>query len=81
MDDATERMIQRRLNEILPNKTLIVITHRPSMLQIVNRILVMDNGRIVMDGPRDEVIRRLREQSTASASTRKGIQHDQQERA
>ena len=80
MDDATERMIQRRLNEILPNKTLIVITHRPSMLQIVNRILVMDNGRIVMDGPRDEVIRRLREQSTAS-STRKGIQHDQQERA
>ena len=41
------------------DKTLIVVTHRPQVLQIVNRIIVMDGGKIVMDGPRDLVLQKL----------------------
>ncbi|MDE7066033.1 MAG: ATP-binding cassette domain-containing protein, partial [Desulfovibrionaceae bacterium] len=60
MDNASERMVQRRLRSILEGKTLVLITHRLSMLDIVDRLVVMDGGRIVLDGPRDEVLRRLR---------------------
>lgn len=60
MDNASERMVQRRLRGILEGRTLVLITHRLSMLDIVDRLIVMDGGRIVMDGPRDEVLRRLR---------------------
>lgn len=61
MDNATEEIIQRRLAAIMQDKTLILITHRLSMLKIVNRLIVMDGGRIVLDGPRDAVLQRLRE--------------------
>ncbi len=60
MDNASERMVQRRLRGVLEGKTLVLITHRLSMLDIVDRLVVMDGGRIVLDGPRDEVLRRLR---------------------
>ena len=32
------------------NRTMLLVTHRPQVLQIVNRIIVMDNGKVVMDG-------------------------------
>ena len=38
------------------NRTMLLVTHRPQVLQIVNRIIVMDNGKVVMDGPRDLVL-------------------------
>ena len=60
MDNATEEMIQRRLASVMQNKTLLLITHRLSMLRIVDRLIVMDGGRIVLDGPRDSVLQRLR---------------------
>ena len=40
--------------------TIIVSTHRPSLLALVDRILVFDKGRIVADGPADQVLTRLR---------------------
>ena len=40
-------------------RTLIVVTHRPQVLNIVDRIIVVDQGQIVMDGPRDAVMQRL----------------------
>ena len=60
MDTDSELMFQRRLAGIIEGRTLILVTHRLSMLRSVDRLIVMENGRIKMDGPRDEVLARLR---------------------
>lgn len=70
MDTDSELMLQRRLAGIIEGRTLILITHRLSMLRIVDRLIVMENGRIRMDGPRDEVLARLR----GGGSARPGAQ-------
>lgn len=59
MDVAAEALLKRRLLEILPAKTLLLVTHRPSMLDLVDRLIVVDNGRIVADGTRERVLRAL----------------------
>lgn len=60
MDTDSETRLQRRLGEIIQGRTLILITHRLSMLRIVDRLIVMDNGHIRLDGPRDLVLQKLR---------------------
>lgn len=59
MDHTSEGRFINRFEKILEDKTLILITHRTSLLHMVNRIIVMDAGKIVADGPRDEVIKAL----------------------
>ncbi len=62
MDLQTERQFIERLGRaVRPDQTLIIATHRQSMLQLVTRLLVVDNGQVVRDGPRDEVLKGLRE--------------------
>ena len=61
MDTGSEHMMQSRLQAILPSKTLILITHRLSMLNIVDRLVVVEGGRITHDGPRDAVLQALRQ--------------------
>jgi len=57
MDAQTEKLFIERLGLALsPEQTLIVSTHRTSMLRIVDRVIVVDNGRIVADGPRDKIL-------------------------
>ena len=43
------------------NRTLILSTHKPSMLKLADRIIVMDNGKIAADGPKAQVMRQLSE--------------------
>ena len=62
MDNASEQRIKNRLKAVMGNKTLVLITHRLSMLELVDRLIVMEGGRIIADGPKNEVLRRLREQ-------------------
>jgi ATP-binding cassette, subfamily C, bacterial LapB len=59
MDTGAEAWLKQRLREVLPTKTLLLVTHRPSMLELVDRIIVVDNGRIVADGQREQVLRAL----------------------
>ena len=59
LDQATERISLQAISQWAQDKTLLVVTHRPQVLQIVNRIIVMDEGKVVMDGPRDLVLHRL----------------------
>ena len=59
LDQATERMSLQAISQWAQDKTLLVVTHRTQVLQIVNRIIVMDEGKVVMDGPRDLVLQRL----------------------
>lgn len=52
MDSASEAALIRRLREDIGARTLIVITHRPSLLELVDRVIVIENGKVVADGPR-----------------------------
>jgi len=61
MDNTTEARMKRRLMEGLKDKTLILITHKASMLDMVDRIIVMDNGRLIADGPKAQVHEALRQ--------------------
>ncbi len=63
MDTDSELLLQKRLQSIMAGRTLVLVTHRLSMLRIVNRLIVMENGQIKLDGPRDAVLQRLRDQS------------------
>ena len=73
LDQATERMALSAVGQWCQDKTLIVVTHRPQVLQIVNRIIVMDGGKIVMDGPRDLVLQKLmqNEDETSNKSSQR----------
>lgn len=59
MDPESEYLFIKRLEERIPNKTLIVITHRNSVLRLVDRILIIDQGRVIADGPRDKILEML----------------------
>ena len=49
------------LNKFLKDKTLIVITHRFAALELVDRVIVLNNGKIVADGPKDKVLAALQQ--------------------
>lgn len=59
MDNSSESRFQQRLLQYRGLKTLVCITHRSSMLALVDRILVFDGGKLVADGPRDDVLQQL----------------------
>ncbi len=69
MDQQSEARLIQRLGAWLQGRTLILITHRQALLQLVDRILVVDGGRLVIDGPRDAVLTALREGKLPQART------------
>jgi ATP-binding cassette subfamily C protein LapB len=56
MDGVTEKKFIKNLKEYLSDETIIVISHKNSILDLVDRIIVMENGKIIMDGPKDEIM-------------------------
>ncbi|WPC06715.1 type I secretion system permease/ATPase [Pseudomonas benzenivorans] len=60
MDNSSEEILRNRLHTWAQGKTLLLITHRASMLNLVDRLVVLDNGHIVADGPKESVIEALR---------------------
>ncbi|MFJ4371601.1 type I secretion system permease/ATPase [Pseudomonas japonica] len=60
MDNSSEEQLRQRLHGWIEGKTLLLVTHRTSMLSLVDRLLVLDNGKIVADGAKDAVIDALR---------------------
>lgn len=63
-DPATEQRLIARLRT-LQDTTIVLVTHRMAMLALVDRLIVFDKGRIVADGPRDEVLRVINSQNAA----------------
>ena len=59
MDSQTEAGLIQRLAAELKDRTLVLITHRPPLLQLVQRIILIDKGRVIADGPRDEVLKKI----------------------
>jgi ATP-binding cassette subfamily C protein LapB len=60
MDNTSEERLKQRLADAAASKTLLVVTHRPSMLTLVDRLVVVDGGRIVADGPKESVMEALK---------------------
>jgi len=57
MDSQTEQFFVERLSQVLTNRqTLVIATHRPALFKLCNRLIVLDSGHVVADGPLDEVI-------------------------
>ncbi|WP_050977041.1 type I secretion system permease/ATPase [Cellvibrio sp. BR] len=68
MDHTSEEEFKRNLLQFAEHKTLIVITHRTSLLELANRIIVIDAGKIVADGPKEQVVEALRQGRIGRAS-------------
>jgi len=68
MDHTSEEEFKRNLVQFAEHKTLLVITHRTSLLELVNRIVVIDGGKIVADGPKEQVVEALRQGRIGRAS-------------
>ncbi|QHG66394.1 type I secretion system permease/ATPase [Pseudomonas putida] len=67
MDNSSEEQLRQRLLSWVPGKTVLLVTHRTSMLSLVDRLVVLDNGKIVADGPKDSVVDALRKGRIGSA--------------
>jgi ATP-binding cassette subfamily C protein LapB len=67
MDNAAEAQFRQRLGSVLNGKTLLLCTHRTSMLELVDRVVVMDGGKVVADGPKADVLKALRDGKVAAA--------------
>jgi ATP-binding cassette subfamily C protein LapB len=60
MDSDLELKVMKSIfTEAAPNAVILLSTHKPSLLGFVNRIIILDKGQIVFDGPRDEAIAKL----------------------
>lgn len=59
MDFSSEQQFKDRLRKIAAHKTVLIVTHRNSLLELATRIIVVDDGKVVADGPRDQVIQAL----------------------
>jgi ATP-binding cassette subfamily C protein LapB len=64
MDMASERHLISKLKTVLkPDMTVVISTHRHSMLELVDRLIVVDQGRVIADGPKDVVIEQLQKKA------------------
>ena len=68
MDTGTEEQFKQRLVRVLEGRTLLVVTHRESMLTLVDRLIVMDSGRVVAAGPKADVLQALAQGRVRKAS-------------
>ncbi|MBO3274736.1 type I secretion system permease/ATPase [Pseudomonas schmalbachii] len=68
LDEVGEQQLIRNLQPWLQSRTLVVATHRPAVLRWVERIIVVENGRIVMDDSKDAVLGRLAKPQPAAAA-------------
>lgn len=64
LDEMAEVYLIEQLKQWIGHRTLVIATHRTAMLQLVDRIIVMDQGRIVMDGAKEAILREQGEPTT-----------------
>lgn len=68
MDMNSERMVLQALEPVMAGRTIIIVTHRPAILKYIDRIVMMDDGLKVADGPKDEIVHLLNEGKIPAAS-------------
>jgi ATP-binding cassette, subfamily C, bacterial LapB len=57
MDSQSEKAFVKRMSELIGDKTLILITHKMSLLSLVDRVIILEDGKIIADGSKDEVFK------------------------
>jgi ATP-binding cassette subfamily C protein LapB len=72
LDPASEARLMKRLEALIRGRTIIVITHKATMLTLVDKLILMDRGRILAMGPREDVIRRLQSGEFGGANAAQG---------
>lgn len=72
LDPASEIRLMRRLEALVRNRTIILITHKATMLSLVDRLVLMDRGRLIANGPKDEIMRRLQAGEFGGANAAQG---------
>jgi ATP-binding cassette subfamily C protein LapB len=60
IDPGSERRLYNYMKEIIKDKTVLLVTHKGEILGMVDKLILMDRGRIVAAGPREEIIQKLR---------------------
>ena len=59
MDSMLEQHVHAQLKDCVKDKTFIMITHRTTLLSLVDRLILVDNGRVLAEGPRDDILKKL----------------------
>lgn len=69
MDGTTELTLLKNLKQIELNTTFLLVTHKMSLLALVNRILVIEDGQLVADGEKNAVLKSLQQKTSSSAES------------
>jgi ATP-binding cassette subfamily C protein LapB len=69
MDAQSETLFLRQLNEALGTRTVIMVTHRPAVLELAHRVVVVDGGKVILDGPKAQVLAALSGAKPAASAT------------
>ncbi|MBF0162406.1 MAG: type I secretion system permease/ATPase [Magnetococcales bacterium] len=59
MDSGSEERFKARMMNTMPGRTVLLITHRASLLPLVERVILLEEGKVVLDGPRHEVVQQM----------------------
>lgn len=74
MDEGTEeRCLMALKQKVRPGQTLVLVTHKASLLELVNRLVVLTPQGIALDGPKDKVLDALRQRAAAAEQQQSGI--------
>ncbi len=65
MDNSTEQLLINRLRSAVQGKTTIIVTHKTAMMALVDRLILIDDGRVLMDGPKQNVLAALQKKGDA----------------
>ena len=68
MDFSTEAQITAKVTAFAQDKTVVLVTHRTSMLAMITRVIVIDGGKVVADGPRERIMEALASGRVARAA-------------
>ena len=60
MDQSTEKLVIDNLNTYFSDQTVILVTHRMSLLKMVNRVIALDDGKVTVDGKKDDIVAKLK---------------------
>ncbi len=66
MDELSENIFKKKVESIIKDKTVVIITHKPSLLSLVDRLIVVEDGKIIADGPKEKIVSSFSTQQKAS---------------
>lgn len=67
MDKQTEQAFMKNLEKSIKGKTLLIVTHKISLLRLVERVIIIENGQIIADGPKEEIFTTTAKETTNNA--------------